>query len=354
MALVNTGFQLFPIPWYNPAATGLIDAANEIVGGVFQAPKTGNIAHIHFRTATVTTGATVTVALRTVDASGNLTTTDWGTNTNNTQVINSADDNIWFRTTLTSAGAVNLGDTLGVVVKNPAASFGTINIYKSYSLSASQGFPYSVTPTESTKDDLDGCPFIFEYDDSTFYAAYGCFPFALTTLNINTGTNPDEIALYYTETAPRRVTGIWFNAGVGAGADYRTAFYADGNNTPLAVTNTIDGDYTTNAGQRLYFTTFTSTVNTVVGTVYRASILPLTATSLTIRYADCNATYPNMFAAVGLAGMSYSSRNRSSTTDPDAAAWSQDTSRYPNMGIIYDQIDNAVSAGGNRGYVIGG
>src|SRR5687768_3531262 len=90
------------------ASTGagtLIDAVDEAWAAICRAPKTGAVRKVGVRLGQVTTGATITVGIYTVDATTGSPTTPhtlFGTTTNNTLVVAGTDDDKWVWTTLTA------------------------------------------------------------------------------------------------------------------------------------------------------------------------------------------------------------------------------------------------------------
>jgi hypothetical protein len=368
MALATIGEFLWP-PMMTAAPVNLrlttvIDAADEIAACVFLAPKTGTVTRVHFSTATVTTGATVDVRLETVDdANGQPSGTLFGTDTNISHVIANGDDNAWLRTAaLTGSASVTRGQMMALVIKNPTVSAGNMQIARLGGTFGANGsnFPYVVGPLATNKQDSQyGLVMALEYNDGSFGIPAGLIPAKATgTVALNTGTNPDEAAMYFTPTAPMRVIGWASIMAVAAGADFRVGLYEDGNNTPLT-TGTIDGNNVATTATRGHTGHFATAVELDAGTTYRLAFLPTTANSLTLNYWEIDSSYLAIFDALaGGQAMHYSARNRSSTTDPDAAAWSQTTNRRLAVSLICDQIDDGAGGGGGAvlppGSLVGG
>lgn len=360
MALQLIGPTLWP--WYTPTVnfipgTFTIDAADEIAAGVFTVAKTGTVVRIHFSTGTVITGTTVEVRLETVDASnGQPSGTLFGTNTSVSHVIADTDDAAWLRTsTLTGSANVTAGDRLAVVVKNPNTSFGNMQIRRAPAIPGPPGLPYAVGPLASNKGD-QAPPLIcaLEYDDGSFSIPPLTLPVSSTSgITLSTSSNPDEIATYFTPTVPMRVIGWWATMTLASGANCRIQIYTSGNDTPVA-SDTVDSDLTTSAGSRFYFSFFPATVTLSAGTTYRIAVLPTTTNNVTVQYFDVSSSYLGLLDCLpGGQAMHYSSRNRSSTTDPDAAAWSQTTNRRLGLGLIVDQFDDG-AGGSSSTRLIGG
>ena len=351
MALVSIGPTHWPTQPINvlPSFANLtIDAADEVAAFVFRVWRAGTVTRLHFRTGTVTTGATVDVRLETVGADGLGTGTLFGTNTNVAHVIADANDNVWHRTAaLTGSATVAVGDLVAVVIVNPTVSAGNLIISAGTNTALYGGVaPYSLSPTRATKS-VSAPICALEYDDGVLRGPLACIPMHTTTTNLtlNTGTNPDEAAAYLTLPFPCRVIGWWGNIAVAAGADYRVSLYEDGNTTPL-LTKDYDGDQVAAAGIGGQEQPFGSALELDAG-IYRLGLVPLTANSLTARYWEVSSAHPTLLDTIsGGADCHYSSRNRSGTTDPDAAAWAQTANRRMMLGLLIDQIDDGAGAGG--------
>ena len=349
MTLVACGSLFTPIPLGVTSTGGnsLIDANDERAWSLHSISRSGggNIARIHFRTNTVTTGDTVDIRIETVNASGQPSGTLWATNTNVAQLILLTDDNLLFRTaTLTASATVAIGDTIAIVLKLPSAAVGNMNITRAPGTIGVRGFPYSGGPLTTDKVDQTGSHFAIEYDDGVIEFPAGTLPGActITAQSMSSSTNPDEAGILFTAPFTCRVVGWWAWAAVSAAADFRIALYASGNNTPLA-TSTMDGDFTTSTGARMEMGAWddvTDGITLTVGSAYRLAAVMLTTTAsnfyrMTMERAAC-------FDGLGLPGAQRTVRNRSSTADPDTAAWTEVATERFEIGLIIDQIDNGV------------
>lgn len=345
MAFVALGSLMMPAPLLATAAGTalLLDAADETAWAVYSIERSGggSITHVHSRTGTVTTPGTNDIRIETVDASGNPSGTLWGTTTNGAQAYTTS--NTHHRTALTLSATVAIGDMIAVLSKSPTVSFGNLNLVRStVAVPPSRGFPYPGGPGLTTKIDLSGTFFALEYSDGVFEApAYvlpgACLP---ASFSISTSTSPDEVGNHFTPTATLRCTGWWLHGGIAGGANYRMQLYAASSNTPLA-TATMLAAHTSSAAARLLHGAWddvSAGITLTAGTAYRVAFLPTTATSATIyRITGYNNAF---FDPMGLPGAQESSRNRSSTTDPDSAAWTETSTQRAQLGIIIDAVDN--------------
>lgn len=359
MTMADIGYTLWP-PATNSAtplsnsSSMLIDAADEVACYVFRIRKTGTVTRVQFLTGNVTTGATVDVRLETLNSSKQPSGTLFGTNTNVSHVIGNSDDNIQLRTaTLTGSASVTAGDEIAVVIVNPSSSFGTINLASSgTAFTPPGGFPKCFNPARNSIAGSDQMhPWIaLEYDDGTFDFPLGSFPANLvTTITLTTASNPDEVALYFTPPVKMRVVGWHALMNLAAAGDFRVNLYASGNDTPL-MTKDYDGDESTASTSRQITELFGDSEVLAAGTTYRLGFLPTTANSVILRYWECHSSYLNLLdTTLGKQAMHYSARNRSGTTDPDAAAWSQTTNRRLFAGLIIDQFDDGAGGGGGLG-----
>lgn len=332
-----------------------LDAADEIAAGVFvaniPAGASKTAVRVHFLTGTVTTGATVDVRLETVNTSGQPSGTLFGTNTNVSHVIANGDDNVWLRTAaLTGSATITRGDKIAVVVVNPSSSFGNLVLPTAGVVyQAVRGMPSAFSPNRTTRvDQATPLACAIEFDDGTFMVPDGSYPMnAMATVSANTGTNPDELAMYWTEAAKRTVRGWHASLSAAAGADFRVSLYEGSSNTPV-LTKDYDGDLfstTLRFQEAPWDTDYTLTP----GTVYRLGFLPLTANSIGMRYWECHSSYLALLDAVaGGQALHYSARNRSGTTDPDAAAWSQTTNRRLFAGVTVTHGDDGAGGGSSN------
>ena len=105
-------------------ATLQIDASDEAGAVICQAEVTDSIIKVRFRCRTFTSNSTIEVRIETV-TSGAPSGTLLGTDSNGTVSVTAIGD---YEVTLTTPVAVTRGDILAVVVKQPTAGFGNINL----------------------------------------------------------------------------------------------------------------------------------------------------------------------------------------------------------------------------------
>lgn len=315
----------------------VLDANSEATAFVFQAPKTGTIDRVGFRTATVTTGDTVTVSLQTVDAStGNPTGTLAGTNTSATQVVNAADDNVWFEVTLTAGASVTRGDVLAFVVALPSSgSTGNMQITRGQTPFLTQ-FPYGSNFTGGAwaKTTQGAACKAVRYSDSTWPYTLGMTPIASAVGSFGQGNSfsssstPDERGCKITMPFPCKVSGSWHRGSGTTAGDYTMKLY-DVSNTVLA-SKTFDGDFNPVIGG-VVWQMFDTEVTLAAGDVVRLTKLPTTTTATTL----IDMTYPTGLASASPLGSSHVHTFRT-----DAGSWTDVTDKSTLCGLIISALDN--------------
>lgn len=307
-------------------------------------PKTGNVSKILWATRTVTTGATITVRGETwtetttpSQPSGTL----YHANFTGTSVIADTDDNIAVLTSLTAAVAVTRGDKIAIIIKQPAASFGNMNL-ASFSDDA-QDFPYlllntGVSPTISWAAVAQSPVLGLEYDDGSYEPISGCYPFhVITSTAFANSSTPDEIGLRFKLTFPCQVARWW--AWLDADGDFNVNLYDSDGATKIAGGSfSCDKDSRRTTGPEIQMMPFLSTVNLLANTFYRLVIEPSSATTLTIYDFTVN-TAAAMDAHDG--GQNF---HLTSAKNPAAEGdWTNTTTRRPFMGIGIKGFDDGAS-----------
>lgn len=319
----------------------LIDAAGEKAAFLFQAPNTGTIDQLGWRTMTVTTGATVDVRLETVDAAtGFPSGTLWATNTNGSQVVASTDDNTWFNTSLTAGASVNKGQWLAMVIVNPASP-GNMNIARVDELLVTSDIsPFIAQYTTTWAKQVSYSPVCaVRYSGGNYYAIEGMYPFSnLGSLFFSNSSTPDEIGNIFQMPFPCRVTGFW-KAGSTDG-DMDVVLYDSNGSTPL-LTLAVDKDIHTFTSNAVGVGRFDSTVNLAKDTDYRIVLKPTTTTAVSL----LGVSVPAVAMMDALCG----GQKVHNTSRTDGGSWSQTTTDRMMIGILFDALDDG--AGGGAGGV---
>lgn len=175
-----------------------------------------------------------------------------------------------------------------------------------------------------------------EYDDGTY--AIGNFGAAFNnTINVNTGSTPDEVGNYIQFPAPFTAIGFWIRVD----ADYGgTMVLYDASDNVLA-----NGTLQAFPGESnaFFYVIFdgdpASSVSIAANTYYRITFLATSGSSTGVQYllvpeASARAAYD-----LG-ANCVYTAR-------ADSGAWTETDTRLCQMGLIASTIDNGVSTGGS-------
>lgn len=331
----------------------VIDAADESVAFVIQAPKTGNISDIQWGTRTVTTGATLDIRVESVDtATGFPSGTLLDTTTNGAQVVADANDNVVFTTALTSAAAVTRGQLIAIVIKNPTASFGNM-VISSFSDGSDSLYPFAclntgVSPAVSYAKVAVAPMLGLEYDDGSYVPVPTCYPAAttITSTAFNNTSTPDSIGLRFQMPYPCTVGGFWLWTDLDGDCDVKlvSSAYHQANATGILASLTIDKDTDASATSGLAQFLFATPVEIDSGTDYRLVIEPTSATSVTI-YDFTLASLAAMDSWDG--GQTWHlTTAKDPTGDGDWTNYNSGTFRKPYMGVMITSGDDAVQTGG--------
>lgn len=356
MTIISLDSTLYSPPFPDaPAGTPTISTTQIAMGSstgevayILQAPKTGDIDRITFRTSTVTTGSTIEIRLETVDDStGYPSGTLVDTNSNITQVINSADDNVLFEVTLTGAATVTQGQKVAVRFKNSSGSpviyFGG---FADWSAFTTPQILESTNSGTSWTQQANYSPIVaFRYSDATYPEINGVVPLnTVSTTNISSSTTPDEVGNLFTPTQAYRVVGYWAWQdldGAGEIKMYDASGVVANSTVSLAGTYPLSG-----AGDFVkYFleTPITLTPNTDYGIVLKKTD---TTTSL---YYSCDVSDVKYMTAMPSGGKF----TQITAKDPtDLGDFTETTTAMVFMGLIIDAIDITASGGATSyGYV---
>jgi len=315
-----------------------INAANNEAAQVFIAPKTGNINTLHFCTGAVTTGATVTVALKAVDASGDPAAVI----ASESLVIANADDNKHLQVILDPVAAVAAGTPYALCVINPAIGFGNmrINSYLGIAGLATRAFPYADLLVGVWAKQTRMMAAAVGYDDATLYnIGSGLFVNGVAT-DTNSGSSPDEVGNRFQVPVPCKASGIYFEpSAFAAGADYVLTLYDSDGLTPLAQI-TLDGDHRASAASGLVLVEFPA-VTLLANTTYRVAVRATTVNNVSYMLYSVEV---NADLSVAAGGVQCYHTGR--TWNPGPGAWTDTATQRILIGVMLSTFDNGVSAGG--------
>lgn len=328
--------------------TFLLDAAAEKLAGIIVAPKAGDIARVHFRTGTVTTGDTMKVSLQDVDpATGD---PDGGADQFRTQVIADADDNVWFRTGLVTSDGTDTG-TLRTVTKGQVLAWviefnsfvaGNLNLVGKAVLAGQGPFVgrhyldhFTAAWAKQTGSVQVAA---IEYSDGSFAYIPNTFPATTqASITIGSASTPDEIALKFRLPFPARVSG-WYLAGNIAGDADIVLYDSDG--TTVLETQSIDKDIRASAANLTAAGTFATARTLTANTFYYLAFKP--------GATNCFPFFFTVDATPGAVILNQISGGQDAhwAQRTDAGAWTPDTLKRPVMGLILDGLDDGAGVGG--------
>jgi hypothetical protein len=317
-----------------------IDAANEKCGMRFMIRKTGTINKIGFRTMTVTTGATLDVRLETVSAttgfpSGSLV----GTNTNVSFVVNAADDNVFLTATLTSGASVTVGDYVAVVISNPGASFGNMQLATNNHMGSatsynSRAYNYLIN-TGSWASGSTPMSVALEYDDGSYVPYPDVLPIeTINAINFSSSSTPDERGIKFRFPFPVKVIGFW--AWVEWDENVTIKLYDSDGSTVLA-SRSVDKDWKVASTREIKFGFFSSAQTLTKDTYYRLTYVPDTTTAVDISEIEVDSAAV-MDAFEG-------GQDIHTTERTDAGSWTDDTVARVWIGLIIEGFDDGASGG---------
>lgn len=318
----------------------LLDAADERHASIVQAPKTGNIRKVIFRTGTVTTGATVDVRIETVDTvTGFPSGTLWATNTNVSHTIQDTDDNTCLTTAaLTADAAVVIGDIFSGVIDNPDVSPGNFAIGVSGNELGRGGVIGTAHYTGGAWTREHEAPIVaFEYDDGSYEWIPGAWPFCtIDNVNYNVNSSPsDELSLTFTLPFPQTVRGVGFYGEFDGQADI---ILYDGVNNPSV---TVYPSMRQGSSEQVYRLLFDEEVALAKDTVYRVGIKPTTTTNISLP------TYS--VPSQAMRGAMDGGTSFYLSTRADDGTWTDDTLSRPMVQLLFSGGDDAVNGGGGGG-----
>ena len=212
------------------------------------------------------------------------------------------------------SGSFSITHTLGV----PAGSQELLEVYLGDATSGTYG-----------RNTVGGGAFALAYADGT-YGAFVQWTVACTAINTrtyNTGTTPDERGIRFVPTVPMAVDGAWVRLDLDGACN--VVLY-DAASAVLASVS-LDPDIKGLTNGNTACIRFASPVTLTAGATYRLTVLPTSATSLSIFEFSVN-TAAQMAAVPGGASMYL-------TTRSDGGTWTDTATERPWMGLIIGGMD---------------
>lgn len=346
-------FPQYPISM--TAATGTIDATGERyawIGNVMWADAsvaTRDIRRARWRFSNVTKagGSALTFSLQNLDTANGSPHRPDGT-PDQTVAIANADAGFISNSNYTTANlsadrTVSRGERIaGVLEFDGSGRLGSDSvaiIHTSYGGTTGErgDGPALLTASWATQGAYNNLSFEFADGTEGILAPYMPISATATSLALNTGTTPDEVALVFTPNFKCKIDGLWAGLAAGVTADFELVLYQG---TTALQTAAFDA-------HTLRMTTFHIIEGTIPeteltpGTTYYIAVKPTTANSVTLSYGDAvsNAV---LLAMLGNTDTAYYS------TRADAGSWAvTTTTRRPIIGVRFSAIDDG--AGGGSG-----
>jgi hypothetical protein len=318
-----------------------VNATGTKFGYVFEAPATGTITGLSFRTGTVTTGTTtgVDVRLETVGTDGFPTGTLVGTNTNLSGVAVST-SNTWYNVTFTSGASVTRGVRYALVIVSDTASVFAVAGY-----STGNGVPLYGLPWYGT---YNGSAWTYASNISVMAGVLnygGTYPYSpafvpgVTQLSttFNSGSTPDVRGLKFTLPYPAKVSGFqgyWDHDGPAT-----VKLYDSDGVTVLASVDIDDADYPPTTAARQVRYTFSSDVTLAANTAYRIALEPDSGTSIGMGELALGNSAWYTATAYETFGAYTTAKDPSGT-----GSWTDSTSTVmPQLGLVITALDNGAS-----------
>jgi len=306
---------------------------------VFQAPKSGDISGLFFRTAGVSAGCTLDVRLELPSLDSGIPTGRLASASSNASVVvASTDDNKSFPTTLSGVTNVNKGDWLaarldvssGTPTSLQIASFADSNLFGPYIL------VNNLTPTAA----LQGAPiFSLQYSDGAYISPFGCIPISeLNSSTFNSGSAPNNIGNQFQLECPLRAKGCW--AWLDADASGSALIY-DSNGSSVLASGLIRTNMPPTAGAGIHYLEFSQSVELQSGVNYYLTMRPYSASNLILYHA--NAFDDNLGS-----GLIHPNFKLCSSREPTGTgSWTITGSGAAWMGLVVDGVgySDAVSSG---------
>lgn len=326
------------------ATAVILDGAGDHQSYVFAARESMTITHVGFKPGAAAGSPTVDVRIETVGATGLPSGTLWATDTN---IVTAAiASNTYSQQALTASASIAAGQVFAIKVAYVSGTSLVLQHLGSMTWE-SEAFPYSVTNTTgadakaSALQTALGC--FSAWSSSTApYSLEGMVPASAHALNSFNNTNSAKRGLKFTAPFDGRLIGIRFYHAAQVG-DFNVVLFDDaGTPAELGSTSTAyDGDLNALANAGSLFCPFDNAVTVAAGTTYRAMVEPSSATNVNL-------------STLTVPGADYRNATPWGTdghyTTFASAAWDDtNTTVFPILDLVFDQIDDGAGTGGGGG-----
>lgn len=313
---------------------------------IFTIPKSGTIAYIGLRPGT-STGGNVTVALNTVNASGQDSGTNYGGSSASSSTAMTT--NTPKEIVLGTPATVIEGDLVALVVAYSSGT--TISINGDSRLTQNLPFVWTNNATLYTANQMNMvCTLGYS---SIGGGGSGYVPIdqgspaieSFTTAAYNSGTTTNHRALKITAPCDMTVEGCWVWGLWSAGASIVVNLYSGTSSTPVANTNAnfdVDGFATTG----IRFIKFTAPYNMTNGGTYYLSLEPQNANNFTdyeMTFSTVTWQYTNPIN--NLPGGTNAVLATAPTASGGVFTWTPTTTRRPLCGLLVSAFPQSSSSG---------
>ena len=264
--------------------TVALNAVGHKAGQLFQYPKAGNVTHIEFYVAAVV-GASGTAALdaRLETRSAGLPSgTLAGTTSNGAVTVNFNDDNTWQSVALTTALTVTEGQ-LGALSIDVTAFVVVTSIQLQIFADDRNDSSYSTLDSGAGHvKDASSRPLCvaLRYSDGSRYPIDNILPIkSITTTTYNNGSATRKMALRFKVAAPLPVNSFWLWLDFDGDLD---AVLYDSDGSTVRLTTSFSATDDNAAAANIYRFKFSGSYTIAKDTYYYLSIVPSTATSLSV------------------------------------------------------------------------
>jgi hypothetical protein len=307
--------------------------ANKVAAATFQAPASGDITKVIFRTSTVTQCTNgVSVSIQALDASGNPDGTPIGTA--KTGIAVAASTTYEVSDTLTAT--VVKGTWYAAVVEFTSFAAGdSLNIVSQSNETSYYGIPYVNHYTASAWAKSRYPAFCGIGYGATYYDIGSALWFTNSEVSYHSGTGSfNRYGLRFQLPYPTTAIGCWWMGYCAAGANYTIGIGAE--------TVAVDGDVrATGSSRQHHRILFSTPVAIAKDTAYKLIIYPTTTNAITLTCLDVGAVGRLDCLPCGQAF--YRVKNL------DGGADTEETTIRPLMGIITNQFDDGTAAPGSGG-----
>lgn len=337
-------------PWwperYNTdAATPILgltlNAASEIGGMVFKAPKTGNIDRVIYSlgSVAVTSGPlNFDARLETMGSTGLNSGSLFGTNTNVTDSIADTDDNTVREKTLTAVAAVTKGEDLCFVLAAPGSGTFSVDLV-TIGGDLVNKYPYMFNDTTKLNRIL---VFGLRYDDGTYITIAGGWGIKnIGASNINSGTTPDEVGNRFQYPVPCKVDAIALHMDPNSSSSFDVRIYDASNN--ILLDQTFDSDNHSDYLDGSMVFDLDDEIEFAANTTYRVTCRPA-ASNHEFYYFDVE-TAAHMDMMDGGQAIH-------ATTRTDDGSWTDTTTRRYMISLRLSALDDGAGGGGGSTTVL--